>query len=420
MITMKNSNIEWIGEIPSDLEVLLVKDGVTQKKANEHQEDPVVLTLARSGVKIRDMSNAEGQFASSYYDYNPVTIDDMLINPMDLISGDNCSLSKVEGVISPAYVNLRYREGFYPAYYQYYFKYQYWCMAFFAHGKGVSFENRWTLNNETLMKFPLIVPPLEIQKSIAKFLDQKCSEIDSLSADIQSQIDILDTYKKSVIFTAISKGLNPNVKMKESGVDWVGSIPEHWRFEKGKYHFTNNKFIPGVNSGKYQRLSLTLNGVLPRSKDDADGLQPKDINTYQLLKKGELVFKLIDLQNVSTSRIGLAHDTGLVSPAYIVLHAKEDILPEYIQYFYLMMWHREIFNALGDNGVRSSLSASDLLNIRIPIPPLNVQQEIANYLDTKCDEIDAVITDKKTQLKTLAEYKKSLIYEYVTGKKEVL
>ena len=92
----------------------------------------------------------------------------MLINPMDLISGDNCSLSKVEGVISPAYVNLRYKEGFCPAYYQYYFKYQYWCMAFFAHSKGVSFENRWTLNNETLMKFTLIVPPLKVQKSISK------------------------------------------------------------------------------------------------------------------------------------------------------------------------------------------------------------------------------------------------------------
>ena len=133
---MKDSGVEWLGNIPCDWKVLRVKDGFSQKKSKAHQEDPVVLTLARSGVKIRNMDNAEGQFAASYYDYNPVSVDDMLINPMDLISGDNCSLSKVEGVISPAYVNLRYRKGFYPAYYQYYFKYQYWCMAFFAHDAG--------------------------------------------------------------------------------------------------------------------------------------------------------------------------------------------------------------------------------------------------------------------------------------------
>ena len=102
MPIMKESGIEWIGLIPNDWEVLRVKDGFTQKKSKAHQEEPVVLSLARSGVKIRDMSSAEGQFAASYYDYNPVAVDDMLINPMDLISGDNCSLSKVEGVISPA------------------------------------------------------------------------------------------------------------------------------------------------------------------------------------------------------------------------------------------------------------------------------------------------------------------------------
>ena len=114
-------------------------------------------------------------------------------------------------------------------------------------------------------------------------------------------------------------------EMKYSGIEWVGQIPNNWSFERGKYHFTNNKFIPGIHADKYDRLSLTMQGVLPRSKDDVDGLQPKDFDTYQLLKAGELVFKLIDLQNVSTSRVGLAHDTGLVSPAYIILHAKPDV-----------------------------------------------------------------------------------------------
>ena len=203
-------------------------------------------------------------------------------------------------------------------------------------------------------------------------------------------------------------------EMKDSGIEWIGEIPKDWRFEKGKFHFLCRKTIPGIQSYKYQRLALTLNGVIKRSKNDSDGLQPKDFNTYQLLRKNELVFKLIDLQNVSTSRVGLAHYTGLVSPAYVVLHPNDDIYPEYIEKFYLSMWHREIFNALGDDGVRSNLNSSQLLNVRIPIPSYSEQQKIADFLDKKCSQIDALRANIEKQIEILEEYKKSVITEAVT------
>lgn len=202
--------------------------------------------------------------------------------------------------------------------------------------------------------------------------------------------------------------------MKDSGIEWIGEIPKDWRFEKGKFHFLCRKTIPGIQSYKYQRLALTLNGVIKRSKNDSDGLQPKDFNTYQLLRKNELVFKLIDLQNVSTSRVGLAHYTGLVSPAYVVLHPNDDIYPEYIEKFYLSMWHREIFNALGDDGVRSNLNSSQLLNVRIPIPSYSEQQKIADFLDKKCSQIDALRANIEKQIEILEEYRKSVITEAVT------
>ena len=202
--------------------------------------------------------------------------------------------------------------------------------------------------------------------------------------------------------------------MKDSCIEWIGMIPEHWGFDKGKYHFTNKKYIVGVKSSYYDRLALTMNGVIHRNKEDNEGLQPNDFNTYQLLRKNELVFKLIDLQNISTSRIGLAHDTGIVSPAYVILHANKDISPSYAEKFYLMMWHRQIFNALGDAGVRSNLNANDLLNVRIPFPPLDEQNKIADYLDKKCGEIDAITAKIQEQITTLEEYKKSVISETVT------
>ena len=202
--------------------------------------------------------------------------------------------------------------------------------------------------------------------------------------------------------------------MKYSGIEWIREIPANWDFDKGKYHFTNNKYVVGIKSANYDRLALTMNGVIHRNKEDNEGLQPSDFNTYQLLKKNELVFKLIDLQNVSTSRIGLAHDTGIVSPAYVILHANNDINPSFAEKFFLMMWYREIFNALGDAGVRSNLNAGDLLNVRIPVPPIDEQNKIADYLDKKCEEIDAITAEIQEQISTLEEYKKSVISETVT------
>lgn len=202
-------------------------------------------------------------------------------------------------------------------------------------------------------------------------------------------------------------------KIKNSGINWIGNIPASWSVNKVKYNFINYKIIPGIRSDKYNRLALTLEGVVSRTKDDRNGLQPKDFNSYQLLKENDLVFKLIDLQNISTSRVGLAHSTGLVSPAYIILHPI-NVIPKFAEYFFLSMWHRNVFNALGDTGVRSSLSVSDLLNISFLIPPTAVQARIVDFLNIKCVQINELRENIEKQLKILEEYKKSIITEAVT------
>ena len=203
-------------------------------------------------------------------------------------------------------------------------------------------------------------------------------------------------------------------KMKYSWVWWIWNIPESWKVERCKYHFSNNKYVPWVNSVKYERLSLTLKWVVKRSKEDADWLQPKDFDNYQLLRKNELVFKLIDLQNVSTSRVWLSPYEWIVSPAYIILHGKGSILPKFAEKYFLMMWYREIFNALWDEWVRSNLSATDLLNFPICFPDKNIQEKISNFLDKKLWEINSLYSDIELQIERLEEYKKSVITECVT------
>jgi len=203
-------------------------------------------------------------------------------------------------------------------------------------------------------------------------------------------------------------------KMKSSGIGWAHDIPDHWGVKKGKYVFINKKEVVKAKVEQYERLALTLNGVIKRSKEDNEGLQPDRFDTYQILRKNDLVFKLIDLKNVSTSRVGLSPFTGIVSPAYIILKANNEIYPAYAEKYYLMMWMHEVFNALGDSGVRSSLSSTDLLDLFLPLPPLDEQIRIADFLDFESDQIDNVIIVIQEQIAILEQYKRSTITQLVT------
>lgn len=203
-------------------------------------------------------------------------------------------------------------------------------------------------------------------------------------------------------------------QMKNSGIEWIGMIPEQWQVGRVKNSYTNHKIIAGDESDKYQRLALTLNGVIKRSKGDSTGLQPEAFNGYQVLRKGELVFKLIDLENIQTSRVGLSPFDGIVSPAYIVLEGREDTCAEYGEKYFLSMWQRAIFNQLGDDGVRSSLNASDLLNISYVIPPIEEQKRIVEYLNKQEHYLNMVIEQTRNSIEEYKKMKQAVVTQAVT------
>ena len=204
-------------------------------------------------------------------------------------------------------------------------------------------------------------------------------------------------------------------EMRDSGVAWIGEIPEEWSLIRFKDKYKNSKEIAGEKSIEYQRLALTLNGVVQRPKNDSDGLQPKEFDTYQVLHENDFVFKMIDLQNISTSRVGLSPYTGLVSPAYIRFRPKNNTqYPRFIYYFLMGMYYNCVFNNLGGDGVRSALNASDIGTLLIPYPDGKIQKQIGESLDTICANVDTLTTNIKTQIEKLKAYKQSLIIEVVT------
>ena len=203
------------------------------------------------------------------------------------------------------------------------------------------------------------------------------------------------------------------IKMKDSGIPWIGQIPEDWEVCKVKNFFIYKKRIVGDDAENWQRLALTLNGVIKRSKDDSEGLQPEKFEGYQILMQNELVFKLIDLNNIQTSRVGLSNYDGIVSPAYIIL-SPQNISVLFSYYYFISLYYRNIFNTLGDDGVRSSLNSLDLLNLKIVVPPQEIQQKIVEILDKKCGQIDELVRIEENEIEKLKEYKTSLITKVVT------
>ena len=202
-------------------------------------------------------------------------------------------------------------------------------------------------------------------------------------------------------------------KYKDSGIEWIGMIPETWELVATKRIFRFGKEVVGEQSEKYERLALTMNGVLKRNKDDNEGLQPEKFDGYQILKPNEIVFKLIDLANAKTSRVGLSPYLGIVSPAYIIIRNKKDD-NRFFYYWYMYMYYNLIFNHMGDDGVRSALSPEDVLNIPIPNISIKEQHFIADYLDKKCGEIDSLIALQEQMIENLKAYQQSVITEAVT------
>lgn len=428
MRAMKDSGVDWIGKIPEDWGIKRVKHLFKRKNEKAQQDNPTILSLARAGVRERDISTNEGQLAESYYNYNPVDIGDLLLNPMDLYSGANCSISKINGVISPAYVNLRANINVNPVFYDYYFKVQYWLMAFFSYGKGVSFDNRWTLNTETLMNYPVVSLPYMEQCERADSLDNKCSEIDTIIEREQAVINKLKDYKLSVITEAVTKGLNPDVAMKDSGYEFIGDIPATWNIKQLRYigkcqngisksgECFGNGFPFVSYSDVYKNYELPENGSGLIESTEAEQ------NNYSV-KRGDIFFtrtsetiEEVGLTSVCLSDINNATFAGFLIRVRPFHNAIE---PLFAKYYFRSEHHRHFIVKEMNLVTRASLGQELLKRLPVLLPPQEEQLIIAGYLERKCSGIERLISRKQAVIDKLTAYKKSLIYEVVTGKMEV-
>lgn len=425
--TMKDSGIPWIGEIPKDWEVVRNKNVFDNSKTlvGELWNSTQLLSLTTKGIKAVSIGSTSGKVPDSYETYQVVEKDNLVMCLFDLdCSAVFSGLSPFQGMISPAYKVLTIKDGYLPAFYDKWFNYIFDGRKFMFLSKNI----RYSLTYDEFASLQIVKPPLAEQHLIATFLDKKCSEIDSLIELQEQMIEELKAYKQSVITEAVTKGLNPNVPMKDSGVEWIGDVPEGWEVcrirnlgitqngisKGGEFFGEGEPFISYSDVYKNIELPQIASGLIQSSQEEQDRFS---------VCKGDVFFtrtsetiEEIGFSSTCTKTIEKAVYAGFL----IRFRPKQGILNDgYSKYYFRSDVHRAYFVKEMNIVTRASLSQDLLKSLVVLLPPISEQQAIADYLDKKCGEIDELITIKQQKIESLKEYKKSVIYEYVTGKREV-
>lgn len=390
---------------------------MTKKKViKEVYDDENIISLSMNGVIVRDLE-AGGKMPKTFDGYQLVYPGNLLMCLFDYDVTPRCiGLIKDYGVTSPAYSQFVMNNGNYSGYYYYYYLMVDHTKALLHLAKNL----RHSITEEQLGAILAPVPTIEEQQQIADYLDTQCSEIDATAEDIQKEISLLEDYKKSLITEAVTKGLNPDAEMKDSGIKWIGKIPINWQAVNPRWLFAQRK--DRAKKGMEQYTASQKYGVISQ-KDYMNRIGgsivtvQKDFDILKMVCEGDFVIHMRSFQG----GLEYSEHTGSISSAYVMLIPQKNAVE--CRYFKWLFKSASYINALQStsNLIRDgqAMRYSNFIQIIIPYPPLEEQQQIADFLDTKCSEIDAIIADKKRQLDILTEYKKSLVYEYVTGKKEV-
>lgn len=434
--TYKDSGIEWIGEIPKEWNTITLKRVFSNRDGGAWGEEPQNNENDRICIRIADFDypqmTIKHDIDYTVRNYTTYVIEKLTLQKNDILieksgGGDQTPVGRTiifNEDFNALYANfmdrLRVKQSISPKFIEYL------LVSFYQNGITYQYVKQTTgiqnldLTN-LLAKESIVLPILDEQQKIADYLDKKCGEIDRVIETEKLVIEKLKEYKQSIITEAVTKGLDKSVPLKDSGIEWIGKIPQHWDVCKLLKLYKERKC---KNKGNIETnvLSLSYGNIKKRNVKNNMGLLPESFETYNIVIPNNIVLRLTDLQNDHKSlRCGLVKEQGIITSAYVTLEKKIDRISS--NYYYRLLYTFDImkgFYGMGD-GVRQNLKYDgELCNLLVVKPPFEEQQQIAKYLDNKCSEIDKAIADKEQVIEKFTEYKKSLIYECVTGKRKVV
>ena len=412
----KDSKISWVGSIPERWCVQRNKNAFICSKEliGELSSSTQLLSLTTKGIRAIKEGDTSGKVPESYNTYQIVKNNNLVMCLFDLdCSAVFAGLSNYEGMISPAYKVLSCKKSIIPQYANYWFAYVFDGRKFMHYSKNI----RYSLTYDEFSALKIVIPPLFEQQHIVEYLDEKCGEIDMLIELQEQMIEKLKIYKQSVISEAVTKGLNPDVLVKRSGIDWIKNLPVHWNVITPKALFSLRK--EKAKKGERQLTASQQYGIIYQDEYmQLTGTKivtvMKDFDILKHVESGDFVISMRSFQG----GLEYSENTGSISSAYVMLIPN----PKYVYpKFYRWLFKSSFYiNALQStsNMVRDgqAMRYSNFAQVPLYVVPLSEQKEIASYLDEKCADIDRLIDLKQQKIEKLKDYKKSLIYEAVTGK----
>lgn len=411
----RDSGVEWLGDIPASWRLLANKHifRLKKKQVGKRSNEYDLLSLTLKGVIKRDMENPEGKFPAEFDAYQEVQCGDFVFCLFDVEETPRTvGLSPFNGMITGAYTVFEPNDNF-DNRFLYYF---YLNLDAKKRLKPLYRGLRNTIPKDSFLSFKMFVPPREQQTLIAGFLDKKTTQIDEAIAIKEQQIALLKERKQIIIQKAVTQGLDPNAPMKDSGVDWIGKIPEHWEVRRAKYIF--DEIDERSKTGDEELLSVShMTGVTPRSEKNVSMFMAEDYTGSKLCSDGDLV---INIMWAWMGALGVSDRVGIVSPSYGVFRQKvENVFnPVYLEYLLKSINYVEYYNKVstGLHSSRLRFYGHMLFAMKMGYPCYEEQNEIIAFLGKQTKKIDVAVETQLAQIEKLKEYKITLINSAVTGK----
>lgn len=417
---MVNSGIPWIGEIPKGWNTDTIGNLYTLRNEKVSDKDFVPLSVTKKGIVPQLETAAKTDDGDNR---KLVRIGDFAINSRSDRRG-SCGISAYNGSVSLVNTILTPKGEMNPNYYNWLFHTELFADEFYKWGHGIV-DDLWTTRWQEMKKISIVSPSIAEQQKIAEFLDRKCGEIDEMVALQEKVIEELKAYKQSVITETITKGLNPDAPMRDSGIEWIGQIPEHWEVKRLKsilqkplqYGANESGSSFNENQPRYVRITDILDNDL-RDNIEKQSLTEEQAEGY-ILQHNDILFArsggTVGKSFIFDEKYGRCAFAGYLIKASVC----QESVPKFIYYYTLTSCYEEWKKQIFIQSTIQNIGADRYSQLQIPIPNRIEQQAIADDLDEKCADIDSLIQTKQSKIDSLKEYKKSIIYEYVTGKREV-
>jgi type I restriction enzyme S subunit len=411
----KDSGVPWLGKVPEHWDLRKIKFLFNERVQKGFPDEPLLVASQTKGVILK--TNYENRTVVVQKDFHLLKLvkkGDFVISLRSFQGG--IELAHFQGIISPAYTIMVPGELIDIGYFKHLAKSNLFiellktCVTGIREGQNIDYE--------ILKRHKISIPSLKEQRQIARFLDFKTSQISRFIRAKKRIIELLKEQKQVIINQAVTRGLDPNVKLKPSGVEWLGEIPEGWEI---RYFFQTfkEKCVKNYGGKEQNRLSLSYGQIIRKSIDATEGLLPLSYETYQIVNHGDIILRLTDLQNDHKSlRVGFVNETGIITSAYLCLVVFGEIIPEFAALLLHVYDLRKIFYGMG-GGVRQSIGFSELKRLPFLVPPIKEQKNIINQIQIKTVDIDSSIDRFEKEISLMQEYRTRLIADVVTGKVDV-